>query len=191
MLTSFKLKVLLLLFILLITFFGVLGTLAAIPVFIMMVIVLSVFFTTFFGSSWAPTPKRIINKVIKETKPKRGQKFYDIGSGDGRLVIEVARKTQADVIGIEIDFLKWILSTIKIKMNHLNNARVRRCSFFAADIKDADIVFFYLTPKTIDKLQAKLKNLKKACVVVSYRFKCKDLRLIKELKKEKVYIYRI
>ncbi len=72
MISEFRLKIILLLLILTITFFGTCGTLVAIPVFVIMVLVVSVFGMTFLGSFWAPTPDKVMGLVIKESKPKKG-----------------------------------------------------------------------------------------------------------------------
>lgn len=178
-------------FILIITFLGTLGTLITIPVFFLIIFVFSVFFTSFFGSSWLPTSYKKIDAIINELKLKKGDTVYDLGSGDGRIVITIAKKTKANVVGIEIDAIKWLISCIRIKTAGLKNAKVIRKSFFNANISNADVVFCYLPARTLEKLGNKLKTLRKGTIIVSNGAKIRDIKLTKELKPHKIYIYRI
>lgn len=190
MLSEYRLKILLLMAVLLLTFLGTFGTLAAIPVLAMIVIAFSVFFMNFFGSQWLPTPDSIIDRIIRETEPGKGDVVYDLGAGGGRVVVRIAKKTKAQVRGLELDAIKWLIGAINIRRNRLGNARMLRQNFFSADISDATIVFCYLPRPTLKKLSSRLKRLKKGTLVVSYCVPAEGLKLIKELKHH-IYIYRI
>src|SRR5882757_161022 len=50
-----------------------------------------------------PTPQSIVDKMLQLGELKAGEKMYDLGSGDGRIVIMAARKYQADATGVELD----------------------------------------------------------------------------------------
>lgn len=102
-----------------------------------------------------------------------------------------AKQTEAKVIGLEVDFFKWLLTTVSIKMKGLKNAKILRRNFFTYDFRDAKIVFIYLPQPTVDRLQPKLKGLRKGTLVVTNRVKCRELKLKKELKAEKIYIYKV
>lgn len=84
--------------------------------------------------------------------------------------------------------LKLLLSMARIKANRISNASVIRQNFFTANLSDADIVYCYLPTLTLKKLEPKLK---KDTTVITYCIKFPSLKLIKELKHHKVYIYRI
>lgn len=191
MATKYQLKALLLMFVLLAIFLGTLGTLLTIPLLFLIIFTLSVVFTNFLGSQWVPTPSPAINLIVKETKVHKAKVFYDLGSGDARLVIEVAKHTSAKAIGIEIDPLKWILSLIKIKLNKAETVKILRQNFFKSDLSDADVIFCYLPTSTMKKLEPKMKKLDKGTIIIAYRIKFPSLKPIKELKQHKVYIYRI
>src|SRR5664279_98879 len=50
-----------------------------------------------------PTPETIVDKMLQLGGLKAGEKVYDLGSGDGRIIIMAAQKFHADAIGIELD----------------------------------------------------------------------------------------
>src|SRR5271166_2465383 len=61
-----------------------------------------------------PTPETIVDKMLQLGGLKAGEKVYDLGSGDGRIVIMAAEKFHADAVGIELDKDLCRLSTDKI-----------------------------------------------------------------------------
>ncbi|MES0341538.1 MAG: hypothetical protein ABUK08_04405 [Candidatus Humimicrobiaceae bacterium] len=65
-------------------------------------------YTQKFGAPWVPTPYKIIKKMLKLAEVKPGDIVYDLGSGDGRVIIEAARSFGAKAVGIEIDPLRFI-----------------------------------------------------------------------------------
>src|SRR5512132_1467239 len=62
-----------------------------------------------------PTPETIVQKMLQLGGLKAGEKMFDLGSGDGRIVIMAAEKFQADATGIEIDEALCKQSLIKIR----------------------------------------------------------------------------
>ena len=61
-----------------------------------------------------PTPETIVEKMLKLGGLKAGEKMYDLGSGDGRIVIEAAQKFHAEAVGVELDKDLCKQSTAKI-----------------------------------------------------------------------------
>ena len=54
---------------------------------------------------YLPTPPLVVERMLQLAAVKPGEKLYDLGSGDGRIVILAAQKFQADATGVEIDEL--------------------------------------------------------------------------------------
>src|SRR5580692_1018242 len=52
---------------------------------------------------YLPTPQAIVERMLQLGELKQGEKMYDLGSGDGRIVIQAARKYKADAFGVELD----------------------------------------------------------------------------------------
>ena len=150
----------------------------------------SKFLPEFTGSRWVPSGRKHVKKMLDMAGIKPREKVYDLGSGDGRIVIEAARR-KALSIGVEIDPLKCVLTWLRIKKNGLSNDKIRWESFFRTDLRDADVVVLYLLPETLQKLENKLSKLKKGCRVVTHVFKLKGLRPLKSMEKDKIYLYKI
>lgn len=159
----------------------------------------------FLGLSWfagsdapfVPTQMLHIRKVLKLAGVKRGKKFYELGSGDGRVVLEAA-KLGADSIGIEQSLLRVLYSRFRTKTSngHSNghpkgvNIEFWHNNIFNRSFKDADIVYIYLLPQGIEKLEDKLKKeLKKGTVVITQTFHFTSWKPFKKMDfpKEKVY----
>lgn len=131
----------------------------------------------FAGSDapYVPTKMGQVRKILKLAGVKKGKKFYELGSGDGRVVIAAA-KLGADSFGIEQSFIRVFYSRYKASNSHL---KVGRAIFFHQNIffknySDADIVYIYLLSKGVNKLEEKLKKeLKKGTVIITqtYHFK--------------------
>src|SRR5438045_2651217 len=72
-----------------------------------------------------PTPETIVIKMLEMGGLKAGEKMFDLGSGDGRIVIIAAQKFHADATGVEMDKDLYKQSTEKIrKLGLEKNARI-------------------------------------------------------------------
>lgn len=84
--------------------------------------------------------------------------LYDLGCGDGRMVVAATRRYGARVVGIEIDPLRLLWCQLLISILGL---RDRICivygDFYAQDLRDADVVTCYLLQSTNEKLEEKFK----------------------------------
>lgn len=125
----------------------------------------------FAGSDapFVPTKMDYIKKILKLAGVKKGKVFYELGSGDGRVVKE-ASKLGATSIGVEQSLIRVLYSRFKA----VENSKFYHGDIFKRDYADADIVYVYLLHKGVDKLEGKLKKeLKKGSVVITqtYHFK--------------------
>src|SRR5215207_7185865 len=62
-----------------------------------------------------PTPDTVVDRMLEFGQLKPGEKMFDLGSGDGRIVIMAARKYNADATGIELDTDLYLSSQAKIQ----------------------------------------------------------------------------
>jgi len=77
------------------------------------VVMISFLLTILIGSAWTPTPKSVVGKMLKMAGLKRGETLYDLGSGDGRIVIKAAKDFGAVSVGIEANPFLVIWSRLK------------------------------------------------------------------------------
>ena len=111
------------------------------------------------GAPWVPTSRKLVNKVLTMAELKPYELLYDLGSGDGRMVITAARDFGAKAVGIEIDPFRIFYSRLKISQLHLKDkVRIVRGNFFDINLGEADVVVLYLEQHTNNKLQVKLER---------------------------------
>lgn len=124
-----------------------------------------------------PTPETIVEKMLQLGALKAGEKMYDLGSGDGRIVIMAAQKFHAEAVGIELDkdLCRQSLARIR-KLGIEQNAHIVNGDLLAQNYSSADLVTVYLLPESIDsKVQPLLdKQLKKGARVVAHDFEFKN-----------------
>jgi cyclopropane fatty-acyl-phospholipid synthase-like methyltransferase len=119
-----------------------------------------------------PTPETIVERMLQLGSLKAGEKMFDLGSGDGRIVIMAAQRFHADATGIELeaDLYKQSMGRIK-SLGLQKTARIIHGDILKQDITSADLVTVYLLPSSNDKIQPMLeKQLKKGARVVAHDF---------------------
>ena len=123
-----------------------------------------------------PTPETIVQKMLQIGGLKAGEKMFDLGSGDGRIVIMAAQKFHAEAVGVELDkdLCKQSLAKIQ-KLGLEKNAHIINGDLLKQNYSSADLVTVYLLPESIDnKVQPVLdKQLKKGARVVAHDFEFK------------------
>lgn len=126
------------------------------------------------GAPWVPAFKRDIEAVLDDTGLKSGDSFVELGCGDGRVVIAAARRG-ANVVGYEINPLLWLVASIKVLT--WPNARIKLRNFWRVDLSKADVVMTFLVPRTVGRLENKIKReMKPGSRLVSYIFKLPTLK---------------
>jgi protein-L-isoaspartate O-methyltransferase len=117
-----------------------------------------------------PTPAMVVDRMLKLAGLAPGEKMFDLGSGDGRIVIQAARKYGAHATGVEFDGALVKQSTQRIKRLGLTaTARIVQGDLLKQDYSSADVLTIYLLPIANDKLIPILeKQLKPGARVVSH-----------------------
>lgn len=126
---------------------------------------------SWFAGSDAPyvaSKKEKIKKVLKLINLKN-KNFYELGSGDGRVVLQAA-KLGANAIGIEQSLIRVLYSKWKARQQNLK-AHFIHGNIFKRNCSDADIVFIFLLRRGVSKLEEKLqKELKKGAIVITQKY---------------------
>jgi protein-L-isoaspartate O-methyltransferase len=147
-----------------------------------------------------PTPEVVVEKMLQLGGLKSGEKMFDLGSGDGRIVIMAAKKFKADATGVEFDDALFKQSMDKIKTLGLAaTARIIHGDLLKQDYSSADLLTVYLLPMSNDKVTPILeKQLKKGARIVAHDFefsawtpvKIEDIDDDGEGRSHRLYLYR-
>ena len=125
---------------------------------------------------FVPTPADAVSAMLTLAEVKRNDVVYDLGSGDGRIVITAARRYGTRGVGIDIDPARIAESERNARAAGVEK-RVRfvRQDLFDADIGEATVVTLYLLPRVNQRLRPKLlAELKPGTRIVSYGFDMGD-----------------
>src|SRR5215813_12898882 len=147
-----------------------------------------------------PTPETIVQKMLQLGELKAGEKMFDLGSGDGRIVIMAAEKFHANAVGIELDKNLWRQSTARNQnLNLQKTAKIINGDILRQEYSSADLITVYLLPMSNDKVRPILdKQLKKGTRIVAHDFEFKDWKPVKvesieddgEGRSHTLYLYR-
>jgi protein-L-isoaspartate O-methyltransferase len=119
-----------------------------------------------------PTPEKIVIKMLELGELKSGEKMFDLGSGDGRIVIAAAQKFHAEAVGVELDkeLCRQSLERIR-KLGLEKTATIVNGDILKQDYSSADLITVYLLPNSNDRVQPLLeRQLKKGARVVAHDF---------------------
>jgi SAM-dependent methyltransferase len=121
---------------------------------------------------YVPTPPDIVDKMLELAKVTSDDVVYDLGSGDGRIVIAAAQKYGARAVGIEINPDLYRQSSDRIKELGLQDrARIRCEDMFDVSVHPATVVTLYLLTSFNERLRPKLdRELRSGTRIVCHDF---------------------
>lgn len=120
---------------------------------------------------YVPTPQPVVEKMLELVKPKKTDVVYDLGCGDGRIVITAAKKYGTRAYGFDIDPERVQEARENVRQNQLEHlVTIEQKDIFTLDLSKADIVTLYLLPRLNVRLIPQLKKLKPGARIVSHDF---------------------
>lgn len=120
---------------------------------------------------YLPTPQPAVERMLTLAEVKPGERVYDLGCGDGRIVITAARRYGARGIGVEIDPALVKRARANVRRHRLQGrVEIRQADIFQIDFSDADVVALYLLPELNVRLLPQLRKLKPGARIVSFDF---------------------
>jgi precorrin-6B methylase 2 len=121
---------------------------------------------------YIPTPQIIVDKMLEAARVRAGEMLYDLGSGDGRIIITAAQKYGAHAVGVELSRDLYMVTDARVKALGLSDmVRVIHGNLLNVDLSPADVVTIYLLTTSNDRLKPNLeKYLKPGARVVSNDF---------------------
>jgi precorrin-6B methylase 2 len=124
---------------------------------------------------YVPTPQEVVDGMLKLARVGKNDVVYDLGCGDGRIVVSAAR-LGARAVGIDIDPIRIREATENIRVAGVGDrAKLIEGDLFATDISEATVVTLYLLSRLNLKLRPKLlKELRPGTRIVSHAFDMDD-----------------
>jgi hypothetical protein len=122
-----------------------------------------------YGLPPVPTKPERIRKALKLANLQPDEVLYDLGAGDGRVLLIAAREFDAKAVGIEVGPIQCALIWLRAVASGLGDKiQIQMKSFLKADLSKADVVFVYATSREVLKLAPHLEaQLKRGARVVS------------------------
>jgi SAM-dependent methyltransferase len=126
---------------------------------------------------FVPTPQDVVEKMLELAKVKRTDVVYDLGCGDGRIVVTAARKYGCKAVGYEIDPELVKLARENVAKADLGRlVTIEKKDLFTADLSGADVIALYLLPRMNARLLPQLEKLKAGSRIVSHAFSIPEVR---------------
>ncbi|MBU0458388.1 hypothetical protein KJ652_00925 [Patescibacteria group bacterium] len=164
---------------------------------IFVILIVSTVIATIWASvPFVPTPRKTIDAMIKAAELKGDETVYDLGAGDGRMLIRVKKKyPNITAIGYEIVPLVWFMGWLRTFVSR-SGVKLKFGNSFKADIGDADCILLYMITRLMALFAKKFdKELRPGTKVISHGFQFKDREYIKMIEvpgmlgMTRVYVY--
>lgn len=144
---------------------------------------------------FVPTPQEVVDQMLKMANIHKGDVLYDLGCGDGRIVVTAAKKYGIHAVGIDLNPERIKEAEENAKQAGVSSlVSFRQEDLNKTDFSKASVVTLYLLPSVNLKLRPKLlKDLKPGSRVVSHDFDMGDWKPEKtiDLNEHKVYFWTI
>ena len=124
---------------------------------------------------FVPSPPHVVERMLEIADIKKGDVLYDMGSGDGRIVIEAAKKFGVRGVGIDLNpelVAKARENAAKEGVSHLVEFRAQ--DGLTVDISEATVVTLYMFKWFNNALRPKLQKLKPGSRVIAHDFDIDD-----------------
>jgi predicted RNA methylase len=131
---------------------------------------------------YVTTPDNVVTAMLELAEVSEKDTVYDLGSGDGRIVLAAARDRGAKGVGIEIDPDLVARSRETIQAAGLaSKVQVIRGDIFKQDLTPATVVTLYLQPNVNERLRPQLDALRPGTRIVSHMYSIKGAKSVKKI----------
>ncbi len=125
---------------------------------------------------YVPTPQKVVDKMLEVAKVTSKDVVYDLGCGDGRIVVSAAKKLNAKGIGYDLDPERVKEANENVKgANVMPLVSIKQENVFSVDLTPASVVTLYLLPEINVKLIPQLEKMKPGSRIVSHDFDMKGV----------------
>lgn len=121
------------------------------------------------------TPYDLVSKMLKMAQVKKDDVVYDLGCGDGRMLILAAQKYGCRGVGYEIDPDRVRAARGNVSRNHVEDlVKIVQADIFTLDLSEADVLPLYLLPEMNIRLLPQLKQLRPGSRLVFHDYDLED-----------------
>lgn len=112
------------------------------------------------AAPFVPTRSKDVERMLDLAELKDGEVVYDLGAGDGRLLLAATqRQAQVTAVGFELSLLFYLIGWLRILLSpNRQRMRWKFQDFFHHSISEADVVVCFLTPPAMSKLEPKFRQ---------------------------------
>ena len=126
---------------------------------------------------FVPTPQEVVEKMLETAQVTKDDVVYDLGCGDGRIVVTAAKKYGARAFGFDVDPQRIKESSENVEKNGVGNlVTIEQKDIFTLDLSKANVITLYLLPSLNVKLIPQLEKLKPGSRIVSHDFAMRGVK---------------
>jgi precorrin-6B methylase 2 len=146
----------------------------------------------FIGAIFLPTPPDVVEKMLSVADVGEGDVLYDLGSGDGRIILEAAKRG-ARAVGVEADPIRVLWSRLRARRSPAHDRlRLIWGDFFKTSVAEATVVTVYQGESINNRLRDKFEaELRPGSRVVSFSFKFEGWEPAAKHPDADIYLYLI
>ncbi len=161
-------------------------------IFVIVIALLWVLVPAFYGLPPISSRRERIRRALELANPQAGETLYDLGSGHGRVLVMAAKEFGLNAVGIEAGPVQCAVSWMNVFRNGVRSqVRIEAGNFYKSSLKDADIIFAYLTSDHGNRLQEKLsRELKPGARVVTVSFDLPNWDVDFFDREQLIYVYK-
>jgi SAM-dependent methyltransferase len=145
------------------------------------------------GAGYDPAPMDKVHKLLEIAGVSDKDVVYDLGCGDGRVLITAARRFGARGVGYEIDPFRFVFAWFMTRLSgQAHRVTIRFGNFFGKDIAEATVIVLFLYGPAMERLKQKfIRELKPGTRVASYVWRFDGWECVDHLPEDNIYLYRI
>ncbi len=126
---------------------------------------------------YVPTPQPVVEMMLELAEVKRTDVLYDLGCGDGRIVVTAAKKYGCRAVGFDVDPRRVKESLENVERNKVQKlVRIEQKDIFTLDLSKASVITLYLLPKLNTRLIPQLEKMRPGSRIVSHDFDIKGAK---------------
>ena len=120
---------------------------------------------------YVPTPQAVVDKMLEMAEVKTGDVVYDLGCGDGRIVVTAAKRYGVRAVGFDIDPQRVKEARENARANGVEHlVRIEETDIFTLDLREASVITLYLLPALNVRLMSQLARMKPGSRIVSHNY---------------------